>query len=68
MRDLLTTERIRSYLAANDGDASAALRLYDWNVDAAGAVLVTSGTVEVIVRNAMDAGLVAWARGRSQGP
>ena len=65
--DLLTSNRLRSYLRAGGGDLSAALRLYEWNADASGAVLVTTGMVEVIVRNAMDKALVAWADRRGKG-
>ena len=62
--ELLTPERLRPYLQATDGDLDAAMRLYEWNADASGALLVLSGMVEVVARNAMDKALLAWADGR----
>lgn len=64
IRDLLTTDRLRSYLASCDQDLSRALELYEWNLTASAAVMQTAAMVEVIVRNALDAQLVAWASGR----
>ena len=45
----------------------AALALYDWNGRATAAAIQTVGMSEVLVRNAMDAALLDWARkaGRS---
>jgi len=57
----VTAQRLRSYRLVTRGDEHAALRLYDWNSVAAAAVLVTVAMVEVTVRNAMDAQLMAWA-------
>jgi len=48
-------------LRVRDGDLSAALRLYEGNADATGVVLVTTGMVEVLIRNAMDRALTNWA-------
>lgn len=67
LRDLLTAERLRSYLAASGGDLSPAMRLYEWNAQASGSVLVTAGMVEVVVRNAMDRQLSTWAAERGHG-
>lgn len=64
IRDLLTTDRLRSYLAACDQDLEQALHLYEWNLTAAAAVMQTTAMVEVIVRNALDRQLVVWASGR----
>lgn len=61
MRDLLTTDRLSSYLSRCDNDLGRALELYEWNLNASAAVLQTTGMVEVIVRNALDNQLVAWA-------
>lgn len=61
---LLTRARLRSYLAASSGDLTAALRLYEWNAHASAAVMATSGMVEVVVRNALDEQLTAWAAAR----
>lgn len=67
IRDLLTADRLRSYLASCGDDLDAALRLYDWNLAASGAVLQTTAMVEVVVRNAVDDQLVEWAARRGAG-
>jgi len=59
---LLTAERLRSYLRVADGDQERALALYDWNTAATGAVSELVGMVEVLVRNALDAQLTSWAK------
>jgi len=64
IRDLLTSDRLRSYLASCDQDLSRALELYEWNLSASAAIMQTTAMVEVVVRNALDAQLVAWAGGR----
>lgn len=64
IRDLLTVDRLRSYLASCDQDLDRALELYEWNLTASAAVMQTAAMVEVVVRNALDAQLVAWASGR----
>lgn len=60
---LLTPERLASYTQRCPDEASA-LRLYEWNMRAAAAVLELTGAVEVVARNAMDRELRAWASGR----
>lgn len=53
-------------LTAYTGDltnAADALPMYQWNIDAGAAVLAMSAMVEVLVRNAMDRALTAWAVG-----
>lgn len=65
IRDLVTTERLRSYLVGCGQDLALALELYEWNLDASAAVMQTTAMVEVIVRNALDAQLVAWAHSRA---
>lgn len=62
LRHLLTAERLSSYLHACDEDISRSLRLYEWNMSAGSAVVATTGTVEVIVRNAIDRQLLSWVR------
>ncbi|MFZ6992714.1 hypothetical protein ACO0E1_12545 [Curtobacterium sp. RRHDQ66] len=44
------------------------MKLYEWNLRAAASVLVLTGLVEVVTRNAIDRELSAWAsrRGRSR--
>lgn len=57
LRDLVTTERLGSYLRWSSGDIQAAFALYEWNMTASAAILHTTGMVEVVVRNAMDRAL-----------
>ena len=64
IRDLLTAERLQSYLSASSGDLSRALSLYEWNTRAAGAVIQTVALAEVLVRNTLDHGLAVWAAQR----
>lgn len=64
LQELLTAERLRSYLRAVDGDLPRALLLYEWNIEASAAVIATTGMVEVIVRNALDQNLSSWASER----
>jgi len=63
---LLTPDRIQSYLTACGGDTAAALDLYVWNGEVAGALLATIGYVEVFTRNALDRQLTQWALSRQQ--
>ena len=64
LAELISPERISSYQSASSGDLDAAFRLYEWNMRASAAVMVTTGMVEVLVRNALDRGLQNWARAR----
>jgi hypothetical protein len=61
----LTTDRLRSYLAATGGDLAKAIELYDWNAEVGGAFHEDIGRLEVVFRNALDEALVA--RGTAQG-
>jgi len=67
LRDLLTAERLGSYLRWSSGDIEAAFVLHEWNMTASAAMMHTTGMVEVVVRNAMDRALqdLAQARGWS---
>jgi hypothetical protein len=65
LHQLLTPQRLTSYIDATAGSLADALALYDWNVVASAAVLTTTAMVEVLVRNSLDAQLVAWAARRS---
>lgn len=64
---LLTAQRLRSYRQCTK-TLSSAVELYEWNLRAAASVLVLTGLVEVVTRNALDRELSAWAsrRGRSR--
>lgn len=61
----LTSDRLRSYLAAASGDLAAAIDLYDWNAEVGGALHEDIGRLEVVFRNSLDETLVAY--GSSQG-
>lgn len=58
---LLSPERLSSYMRASEGDIDAAFTLYEWNMRASAAVTMTTGMVEIIVRNALDRELRRWA-------
>lgn len=62
--DLLTHQRLSSYLTAANDDLDAALRLYEWNTNASAGTLSLISMTEVIVRNAMDAALSQWSQSR----
>lgn len=64
LSQLLTGERLGSYLHWSDGDLEAAFALYEWNMAASAAVMHTTGMVEVVVRNAMDRALQEMGRTR----
>lgn len=57
LSQLLTAERLGSYLHWSGGDLGVAFALYEWNMSASAAVMHTTGMVEVVVRNAMDRAL-----------
>jgi hypothetical protein len=61
---LITPQRLTSYLAATGGDIDRALVLYEWDTHASAALMQTTALVEVIVRNALDRELTAWAAKR----
>jgi len=61
LRELLTTERLGSYFEEAHGDLGGAFSLYEWNLVASAEVMKTTGMVEVVVRNALDEQLRAWA-------
>lgn len=67
LSQMLTAERLDSYVRWSGGDLAAAFALYEWNMTASAAVMHTTGMVEVVVRNAMDRALreMADARGWS---
>jgi len=50
IRDLLTADRLRSYLASCGQDLDRALALYEWNLTASSAIMQTTAMVEVIIR------------------
>ncbi|MEU7222324.1 hypothetical protein [Streptomyces chrestomyceticus] len=65
--DLLSAARFAPYLAARDGNPTAALALYRWNAEVAAAFFEPLGHLEVVLRNAMDTRLMRrqQRRGRS---
>ncbi|WP_244198232.1 hypothetical protein [Nocardia neocaledoniensis] len=62
--DLLTHQRLASYLQAANSQLTDALGLYDWNTDAAGSALSLIAMTEVVSRNAIDQALRDWSRRR----
>lgn len=63
-RELLSAERLGSYVAAVGGDLEEAFALYEWNIEASAAALSLTAMVEVVVCNALDAQMRQWARSR----
>lgn len=64
---LISPARLASYRRDTTSVAEA-VRLYEWNLRASASVLVITGLVEVVTRNALDRELVAWADRRPQRP
>jgi hypothetical protein len=50
---VIGSDRLQSYLAAQNGDVTESIRLYTWNIEASCAVLGAYSALEVGVRNAM---------------
>lgn len=67
LRDLLSAERLGSYLKAANGDLEDAFALYEWNIEAAASALSMAAMVEVVVRNALDRRMADWALSRGKG-
>lgn len=65
--ELISPDRLSPYLTACAGDTTAALALYRWNSDLAAAFFEPLGHLEIMLRNALDARLVArqHRRGRA---
>jgi hypothetical protein len=55
----LSSERLAPYLRATSGDLIRAVRLYEWNLAASGALYEALGILEVVLRNTLSAGLTA---------
>ncbi|MFE6904100.1 hypothetical protein ACFVFJ_46145 [Streptomyces sp. NPDC057717] len=64
--ELISPDRLNPYLAACAGDTAAALALYRWNSDLAAAFFEPLGHLEIMLRNALDARLVARQQRRSR--
>ena len=62
--ELLSSERLTSYMNATGQNVEAAFALYGWNMRASASVMMATGMVEVIVRNALDRSLRDWAKVR----
>ncbi len=56
----LTASRLESYLRAANGEIEAAIRLYDWNASAAGALHGDLGRLEIVFRNTIDGALLGY--------
>ncbi|MFF9221675.1 hypothetical protein [Streptomyces viridosporus] len=57
--ELISPDRLNPYLTACAGDSAAALALYRWNSDLVAAFFEPLGHLEIMLRNALDARLVA---------
>ena len=60
IRDVLSTPRFASYLAASSGDVGRAISLYWWNVEVSSALYIPLHCLELALRNAMHAQLCSW--------
>lgn len=56
----ISSNRFQTYLNAANGNKERALELYLWNVEAAAAVISTTGMVEVQLRNSINDALQRW--------
>lgn len=61
LRRILSEARLLPYEDLIGGNLADAFALYEWNMEASAGLLITTGMLEIVVRNAMDAQLVAWA-------
>lgn len=66
LRELLSAERLGSYVAATGGDLRGAFELYEWNIEASAASVSLAAIVEVVVRNALDAQMRSWSTSRGR--
>ncbi|MFF5881084.1 hypothetical protein ACIQ9M_34645 [Streptomyces californicus] len=64
--ELFSADRLSPYLTACAGDHAAALALYRWNSDIAAAFFEPLGHLEIMLRNALDAQLVAGQQRRGR--
>ncbi|MGW5215472.1 hypothetical protein ACWEQO_30840 [Streptomyces sp. NPDC004051] len=64
--ELISPDRLNPYLTACAGDTTAALALYRWNSDLAAAFFEPLGHLEIMLRNALDARLVARQQRRGR--
>ncbi|MYS32599.1 Abi-like protein [Streptomyces sp. KhCrAH-43] len=64
--ELISPDRLNPYLTACTGDSAAALALYRWNSDLAAAFFEPLGHLEIMLRNALDARLVARQQRRGR--
>ncbi|MEI7029688.1 hypothetical protein [Streptomyces pratensis] len=64
--ELFSTDRLNPYLTACAGDHAAALALYRWNSDLAAGFFEPLGHLEIMLRNALDAQLVAGQQRRGR--
>ncbi|MET9296426.1 hypothetical protein [Streptomyces sp. NPDC003077] len=64
--ELISPDRLNPYLTACGGDTAAALVLYRWNSDLAAAFFEPLGHLEIMLRNALDARLVARQQRRGR--
>lgn len=58
--DLLSSDRVSTYLVACDNNLDRALELYKWNIALSGALFEAIAIVEIVVRNELDRNLNKW--------
>ena len=58
--DLLSSDRVSTYLVACDNNLDRALELYKWNIALSGALFEAIEIVEIVVRNELDRNLNKW--------
>ena len=63
--NLLSRERMDTYLQASNGDLNQAFAFYRKNMQIAGTLQMATAMVEVVVRNAIDRALVKWNKGKN---
>ena len=56
----LSSERLKPYLMAANGNQKKAIQLYQWNVALSGSVYEALHVFEVVLRNAIDKQLCEW--------
>ena len=60
LADMISSERLRSYIIASGGSLASALELYVWNCSASAALYGPLQSVEIALRNAIHNALVVY--------
>ena len=62
----LSSERLKPYVTAAQGDLDRAAELYEWNAEVASAFHLVVGHFEVVLRNALHGQLTIWHHNRGR--